>query len=107
MGTWPAKDSKKPPFNYDFWYQPRCNLMISTEWGNPKKIKKGFSLLHLAAGWYSLNTSYLIHMKAFALLVRKTIFRQIGTHKMITVDFNEIIFLILNIVSDSPSVIWK
>uniref|UniRef100_A0A914X723 Methanethiol oxidase n=1 Tax=Plectus sambesii TaxID=2011161 RepID=A0A914X723_9BILA len=32
------------PLNYDFWYQPRHNVMISTEWGPPKLIKLGFQL---------------------------------------------------------------
>lgn len=41
-GTWPA-DEKTVPFNYDFWYQPRRNVMISTEWGSPNHIKKGFN----------------------------------------------------------------
>uniref|UniRef100_A0A1I7U2T7 Vacuolar protein sorting-associated protein 62 n=1 Tax=Caenorhabditis tropicalis TaxID=1561998 RepID=A0A1I7U2T7_9PELO len=39
-GTWPS-DGKTVPFNYDFWYQPRGNIMISTEWGSPNHIKKG------------------------------------------------------------------
>ncbi|KJH44898.1 selenium binding protein [Dictyocaulus viviparus] len=40
------------PFNYDFWYQPRCDVMISTEWGTPNVIKKGFDLKHIAEGYY-------------------------------------------------------
>ena len=30
------------PFNYDYWYQPFHNVMISTEWGAPKAFLKGF-----------------------------------------------------------------
>ncbi len=26
----------KSTFRYDFWYQPFHNVMISTEWGEPK-----------------------------------------------------------------------
>ena len=38
------------PYNYDFWYQPRHNVMISTEWGNPKKIFGGFNPEHVPTG---------------------------------------------------------
>lgn len=50
-GTWPA-DEKTVPFNYDFWYQPRRNVMISTEWGSPNHIKKGFNPAHVGEGLY-------------------------------------------------------
>ncbi|CAL2039217.1 unnamed protein product [Caenorhabditis brenneri] len=50
-GTWPA-DGKVVPFNYDFWYQPRRNIMISTEWGSPNHIKKGFNPAHVSEGLY-------------------------------------------------------
>lgn len=39
---WIKENTREPKFNYDFWYQPRCNVMISTEWGTPNAIKKGF-----------------------------------------------------------------
>jgi len=44
-------------FGYDFWYQPRHNVMISSEWGAPAAFSTGFSVDHLAAGQYgkSLN----------------------------------------------------
>uniref|UniRef100_A0A0N4Z0N1 Methanethiol oxidase n=1 Tax=Parastrongyloides trichosuri TaxID=131310 RepID=A0A0N4Z0N1_PARTI len=42
--TWIKENSKEPLFNYDFWYQPRHNVMISTEWGVPNNIKKGFKV---------------------------------------------------------------
>lgn len=46
VGTWSENESdknlNKPQLNYDFWYQPRQNLMISTEWGSPNKIINGF-----------------------------------------------------------------
>ncbi|CAI2352394.1 unnamed protein product [Caenorhabditis sp. 36 PRJEB53466] len=50
-GTWPV-DGKTVQFNYDFWYQPRRNIMISTEWGSPNNIKKGFDLWHVEKGLY-------------------------------------------------------
>ena len=37
-------------FGYDFWYQPRHNVMISSEWGAPAAFSTGFSVDHLAAG---------------------------------------------------------
>jgi len=40
------------PFNYDFWYQPRHNVMISTEWGTPRMLKTGFNPEHVAQGHY-------------------------------------------------------
>lgn len=36
-------EDKAAPYNYDFWYQPYFNVMISTEWGAPKVLKKGFN----------------------------------------------------------------
>ncbi|PAV91393.1 hypothetical protein WR25_04457 [Diploscapter pachys] len=40
------------PFNYDFWYQPKRDVMISTEWGAPKLIKQGFNPEHVMQGQY-------------------------------------------------------
>ena len=31
-------------FNYDFWYQPRHNVMVSTEWAAPNTFMPGFDL---------------------------------------------------------------
>ena len=31
-------------FNYDFWYQPRHDVMISSEWAAPNTVKNGFKL---------------------------------------------------------------
>jgi len=43
--------------NYDFWYQPKFDVMISTEWGHPWAFKSGFNPEHVASGYYgkSLN----------------------------------------------------
>jgi selenium-binding protein 1 len=38
--------------NYDFWYQPRQNVMISTEWAAPKTYYPGFDLEDVEAGEY-------------------------------------------------------
>jgi len=44
------KDGKAAPMGYDFWYQPRHNVMISTEWGAPWAIRSGFKPEHVAQG---------------------------------------------------------
>jgi len=41
-GEWGA-NGETAPSGYDFWYQPRHNVMISSEWGDPKAIKAGFN----------------------------------------------------------------
>ncbi len=39
-------------YNYDFWYQPRHNVMISSEWGAPKTTRPGFKLDDVKVGKY-------------------------------------------------------
>jgi selenium-binding protein 1 len=51
VGRWEPKDSGLE-FNYDFWYQPRHNVMVSSEWGAPKTFQKGFDLKDVEAGKY-------------------------------------------------------
>jgi selenium-binding protein 1 len=50
-GSWP-KDQAGMNFNYDFWYQPRHNVMISSEWGAPNTVAGGFKPDDVAAGKY-------------------------------------------------------
>lgn len=50
-GRW-EKDGKGTPFGYDFWYQPRHNVMVSSEWGAPSAWSKGFNPQHVAEGKY-------------------------------------------------------
>ncbi|XP_040267827.1 methanethiol oxidase-like [Bufo bufo] len=50
-GNWEA-EGQAAPFGYDFWYQPRHNVMISTGWGTPKFICDGFKIEDVAAGHY-------------------------------------------------------
>ncbi|MFU8868568.1 selenium-binding protein SBP56-related protein [Natronococcus sp.] len=38
--------------NYDYWYQPRQNVMISTEWAAPKTYYPGFDLEDVEDGKY-------------------------------------------------------
>lgn len=42
LGNWEAPGNQTK-FGYDFWYQPRHNVMITSEWGAPNKILKGFN----------------------------------------------------------------
>ena len=51
-GNWESKDNGSTPFGYDFWYQPRRNVMISSEWGAPNCFTKGFNPAHVAEGKY-------------------------------------------------------
>ncbi len=39
-------------FMYDFWYQPRQNALVSSEWGAPNTFKDGFNPADVAEGKY-------------------------------------------------------
>uniref|UniRef100_A0AAZ3NWA7 Methanethiol oxidase n=1 Tax=Oncorhynchus tshawytscha TaxID=74940 RepID=A0AAZ3NWA7_ONCTS len=51
VGNWELP-GEAAPFGYDFWYQPRHNVMMSTEWGAPKALAYGFNLEHVKEGLY-------------------------------------------------------
>jgi len=53
VGPWtkPLKDMDID-YSYDFWYQPRKNMMVSTEWAAPKTFQPGFELDDVAKGKY-------------------------------------------------------
>lgn len=51
VGNWEQPD-EAVSFGYDFWYQPRHNVMISTEWGAPKALGHGFNPAHVQEGHY-------------------------------------------------------
>ncbi|MCJ8728208.1 hypothetical protein PDJAM_G00001740 [Pangasius djambal] len=51
IGNWELP-GEAAPFGYDFWYQPRHNVMISTEWGAPKVLGNGFNPADVKAGHY-------------------------------------------------------
>ncbi|KAG2499289.1 hypothetical protein HYH03_002867 [Edaphochlamys debaryana] len=44
-GKW---SSTEVEYNYDFWYQPRLNVMVSTAWGAPRFFKQGFNPAEVA-----------------------------------------------------------
>jgi methanethiol oxidase len=50
-GRW-ENGGETPPFNYDFWYQPRKNALVSSEFGAPNAYEPGFDLDDVAAGRY-------------------------------------------------------
>ena len=50
-GNWEAPGNNTA-FGYDFWYQPRHNVMVSSEWGEPQCFLKGFDPSHVAEGKY-------------------------------------------------------
>jgi methanethiol oxidase len=45
-------------FNYDFWYQPRHNVMVSSEWGAPNTYRNGFNLDDVATGKYGRHLHF-------------------------------------------------
>ena len=51
LGRW-EQDFGGAQFNYDFWYQPRQNAMVSSEWGAPNTFKDGFNLQDVTDGKY-------------------------------------------------------
>jgi methanethiol oxidase len=50
-GRWDA-GSNGARLNYDFWYQPRQNVLASSEFGEPNAYEPGFDLDDVAAGRY-------------------------------------------------------
>jgi selenium-binding protein 1 len=56
-GRW-DKDNTGMKYNYDFWYQPRHNVMVSSEWGAPQTFMKGFDPKDVAAGKYGTQIHF-------------------------------------------------
>jgi selenium-binding protein 1 len=50
-GRW-ENGGERPSFNYDFWYQPRQNTLVSTEFGEPNAYEPGFDLEDVGRGRY-------------------------------------------------------
>ena len=50
-GRW-ERSTSGMQFNYDFWYQPHHNVMVSSEWAAPKTVRPGFKLEDVQAGKY-------------------------------------------------------
>lgn len=51
LGRW-ENEPNGLQFTYDFWYQPRKNVMISSEWAAPNTFRRGFQLEDVQAGKY-------------------------------------------------------
>jgi selenium-binding protein 1 len=47
-----------PPLNYDFWYQPRKNVLISSEFGEPNAYERGFDIDDVGAGRYGRRVHF-------------------------------------------------
>ncbi len=56
-GRW-EKATGDMKYNYDFWYQPRHNVMVSSEWGAPNTFKPGFKLDDVKAGKYGQHVHF-------------------------------------------------
>ncbi len=50
-GRW-ENGGAKPEFGYDFWYQPRKDVLVSSEFGEPNAYESGFDPEHVAQGRY-------------------------------------------------------
>jgi selenium-binding protein 1 len=50
-GRWEAS-THGMNWNYDFWYQPRHNVMVSSEWAAPNTTRPGFKIEDVKAGKY-------------------------------------------------------
>jgi methanethiol oxidase len=50
-GRWEA-GTEGMNYNYDYWYQPRHNVMVSSEWAAPRTTRPGFKLEDVKAGKY-------------------------------------------------------
>lgn len=65
VGRWGKGEVR---YNYDFWYQPRFNAMVSSEWAAPNTYLKGFDPKDVEAGKYG-------HRLHFWDWTKKTILR--------------------------------
>jgi selenium-binding protein 1 len=50
-GRW-ENGGERPPMGYDFWYQPRRNVLVSSEFGEPNAYENGFDIEDVGAGRY-------------------------------------------------------
>ncbi len=56
-GRWETS-TKGMNYNYDFWYQPRHDVMVSSEWAAPRTTRPGFSLDDVKAGKYGRHLHF-------------------------------------------------
>ncbi|HEX4590477.1 MAG TPA: selenium-binding family protein, partial [Gemmataceae bacterium] len=56
-GRWEANTAGMH-WNYDFWYQPRHNVMVSSEWAAPNTTRPGFKIEDVKAGKYGHHLNF-------------------------------------------------
>ena len=56
-GRW-ENGGPHPPFNYDFWYQPRQNVLASSEFGAPTAYESGFDPEDVGKGHYGSRVHF-------------------------------------------------
>lgn len=56
-GRW-EKDAAAMKFSYDYWYQPRHNVMVSSQWAAPNTVRQGFKLEDVKAGKYGQSLDF-------------------------------------------------
>jgi len=57
VGRW-EKSNDGMQYNYDFWYQPRKNVMVSSEWAAPNTFRGGFNVDDVGAGKYGQHLHF-------------------------------------------------
>lgn len=57
IGRW-ERDARGMRYNYDFWYQPRHNVMVSSEWAAPNTYSGGFDPQDVDAGKYGSRVHF-------------------------------------------------
>ena len=57
VGRW-EKSLEGMNYNYDFWYQPRHNVMVSSEWAAPNTVKQGFKIEDVQAEKYGRHLHF-------------------------------------------------
>jgi selenium-binding protein 1 len=57
LGRWDEAPSQVP-FNYDFWYSPRHNTLLSSEWGAPNTFQDGFDPADVGEGKYGRSLHF-------------------------------------------------
>jgi selenium-binding protein 1 len=56
-GRW-ENGGPRPSMNYDFWYQPRKNVLVSSEFGVPNAYEPGFDLADVEGGRYGQRLNF-------------------------------------------------
>ena len=57
LGRWDEHGSDVE-FMYDFWYSPRHNTLLSSEWGAPNTFRDGFNPADVAEGKYGRKLNF-------------------------------------------------